>query len=416
MSGKRGYWQRYASPRLNRRGFLGASAAAAASIALAACGDGSAAPSPTAEATPGVLGIPEDTTSAARQGGTLKSVAIADVPSYDPHSTASALVHLQVAAYTYPRMSSSRPPASPTARSATSTAISAESFELSPDRLQLTLRLRQGLKWDAKAPVNGRTIDAQDVAASWARFLKLNPLRTDIAYDAAPRARVAGRLAVAPGCTHGRLQTQAAGQPHPVALRLRPPLLRPAARGRRGLRPPCRACAATALTGSAITGRLVPLLDPATPTISSRTAPSSTRSSCRSSPTTPRGWRQFKAGTIWTHVAIARATYLAVTARDCRPAPPRGRHLRTTPSSLAFGYDFDSPWKDERLRQAVSMLLDRETLIDVHTNRDRFTAEGVDCRSPLPHRRRRRLGRLLDRPGHGAYLRPEREVLPLRPG
>jgi peptide/nickel transport system substrate-binding protein len=51
---------------------------------------------------------------------------------------------------------------------------------------------------------------------------------------------------------------------------------------------------------------------------------------------------------------------------------------QTSPSTLAFGYDGESPWKDERLRQAVALLIDRETIIDLKTNRQKFAAEGLD--------------------------------------
>jgi ABC-type transport system substrate-binding protein len=47
-------------------------------------------------------------------------------------------------------------------------------------------------------------------------------------------------------------------------------------------------------------------------------------------------------------------------------------------SFLSFGYEGNSPWKDQRLRQAVSMLVDREGFVDVIANRDGFKKEGLD--------------------------------------
>ena len=46
----------------------------------------------------------------------------------------------------------------------------AESWETSPDGLQITMKLRQGVKWHNKAPVNGRALDIDDVLFSWNRF------------------------------------------------------------------------------------------------------------------------------------------------------------------------------------------------------------------------------------------------------
>src|SRR3546814_19813515 len=48
----------------------------------------------------------------------------------------------------------------------------ATSFEISPDKLKLTLKLRQGMKWDSRAPTNGRNLNAQDVVFSWNKFAR----------------------------------------------------------------------------------------------------------------------------------------------------------------------------------------------------------------------------------------------------
>jgi hypothetical protein len=76
----------------------------------------------------------------------------------------------------------------------------------------------------------------------------------------------------------------------------------------------------------------------------------------------------------------------------------------STAISLAFGYEGDSPWKDERLRQAVSLPSDREMMIDVHANRGHYQAEGLDYPSVITAISR--LGRVPDRPSLGAGLRP----------
>jgi hypothetical protein len=38
------------------------------------------------------------------------------------------------------------------------------------DKTALTFKLRQGVKWDARAPTNGRLWDSQDVIKSWEKF------------------------------------------------------------------------------------------------------------------------------------------------------------------------------------------------------------------------------------------------------
>ena len=66
----------------------------------------------------------------------------------------------------------------------------AESWEWSPDGLTITLKLRQGVKWHNKAPVNGRAFDIDDVIFSWDRFTRLSGDRGQIANSANPDAPV----------------------------------------------------------------------------------------------------------------------------------------------------------------------------------------------------------------------------------
>jgi peptide/nickel transport system substrate-binding protein len=60
----------------------------------------------------------------------------------------------------------------------------AESWEISPDGLQITMKLRPGVKWHNKAPVNGRVLDVDDVLFSWQRYAELSPFR-DLSFNGA---------------------------------------------------------------------------------------------------------------------------------------------------------------------------------------------------------------------------------------
>ncbi len=46
----------------------------------------------------------------------------------------------------------------------------AESWEVSRDKLQIIFKLRQGVKFQNRDPVNGREFDAEDVIKSWENF------------------------------------------------------------------------------------------------------------------------------------------------------------------------------------------------------------------------------------------------------
>jgi ABC-type transport system substrate-binding protein len=52
---------------------------------------------------------------------------------------------------------------------------------------------------------------------------------------------------------------------------------------------------------------------------------------------------------------------------------------------MYFGVRPGSPFHDDRVRRAVSMLLDRDLLIDTFYNVDKFRAEGMqtDTRAPM---------------------------------
>ena len=87
----------------------------------------------------------------------------------------------------------------------------------------------------------------------------------------------------------------------------------------------------------------------------------------------------FKAGHIWA--GVVSPDDVLDTKRAIPDLLMRQADSFATPSSLAFGYDNDSPWRDERLRQAASLLIDRETVVDLKTDRGRLEAEApVDVR------------------------------------
>jgi len=373
LSGGRDYWQRLAVLRLSRRRLLVAGGAGA--LTLAGCGSPSANEAPTPPAG-GLASQPEDTTARARPGGALRSVVNSDVPTFDPHAAQSTSVLTQVAAYTYPRVLKFAIAKHPDRPKGEVEGDLAESYEISGDKMQITLRLRQGLKWDAKAPVNGRTIDAQDVVASWARFVRLSPYRTEIAFDAgfAPGAPVDSITSADARTVIVKLKQPDSSVPALLASdRLFYVLPREADAGfdpryeQRGYGPyrlgENRAATFRSWVRNPdyyVKGR--PFVDtielPIINHYASRLA-------------------EFKVGNIWTHVA-AQGDILAVKKEMPELVLRQAESYSTSPSSLAFGYAGDSPWKDERLRQAVALLLDRETMIDVQTNRDRYLAEGLD--------------------------------------
>jgi ABC-type transport system substrate-binding protein len=87
---------------------------------------------------------------------------------------------------------------------------------------------------------------------------------------------------------------------------------------------------------------------------------------------------QFKTGAIYTNV-----TTLADVIETKRDAPQallmQGSDFKAAGGGyVTFGWGEGSPWADPRLRQAMSMALDRQAYADTIENRDTFRREGLD--------------------------------------
>jgi peptide/nickel transport system substrate-binding protein len=181
---KRSYWEQSVSSRVSRRRALAfAGSAGAATALLAACGSGgSSSKGSSGGAGAGLLTKPVDTTKQAKRGGLMKLVVNSDVPSLDVQQNytgndfffdaASRLVAPKVG---YLKTLSEDPEGD-----------IAESFEYVPERLQINLKLRSGIKWQNVAPVNGRPVDVDDILFTWKRFVATGGNRAAVANSVNP--------------------------------------------------------------------------------------------------------------------------------------------------------------------------------------------------------------------------------------
>jgi len=174
-----------------RRAFAGVASigAAAAALSLVGCGGGGKSDEKLGEQT-GLISKPQDESSKAKTGGTLKTVRAADVPTgFDVLSTNNAQT-ISVASLAYPRLLKFKIAKYPNGADGNSEGDLVDSFELASDKLQLTLKLKRDLKWDSRAPTNGRLIDSQDVVFSWKKFVARNAAALDLAYEKSPGAPI----------------------------------------------------------------------------------------------------------------------------------------------------------------------------------------------------------------------------------
>lgn len=178
-----GYWSKVSKRRLSRRRALAAAGAAALGAALsAACGEDDRGD----EGQGGLLAPVVDETANVKRGGAIKAKAPSDVLDFDPHIFPNA--H-SVCAFVYGGLFALK---DGYLQYATGELIPdvAESYELSPDKLTLTAKTNPNAHFPPQPPVNGRSVDARDVAASWTRFKQLGSQRAEFASDVNPAAPI----------------------------------------------------------------------------------------------------------------------------------------------------------------------------------------------------------------------------------
>jgi peptide/nickel transport system substrate-binding protein len=325
----------------------------------------------------GLVATPVDTTSQAKAGGTIKHFFTGDAQHLDALTSSNANVTNYVSPFANVRLLRWTLGKYPNIADGTPEGYAAESFELSPDKLQMTFKLRQGMKWDSRAPTSGRALDAQDLVFSWTKFARVNNLRSSLAYDAtsAPLAPV---------------ESVSAPDSRTFVMKLRQPdsrmvpflssydyfnVMPRESDGGYDPRREVRGAGPWMLESYEPSVRFVYVRNPDY-YIKDRPLPA--RLEIPVVPDYSQRLAQFKAGNIYTHVATAEDVVLA--KKDApRTIMLQGDRFATAGGGyVTFGWETGSPWTDVRLRQALSMSIDREAYADTLENRDAYARDGLD--------------------------------------
>jgi ABC-type transport system substrate-binding protein len=373
------YWQHLTSSRLSRRRVLGGAAAAglgAAAIGLAGCGGGSSSGGTSSvQESGGLLDRPVDTTAKMKKGGTYKSVFIsANPPTLDPHTSQGFTTLTAIAAYTYPRLMRFKTAKYPNRAVGEVEGDLAESYEYSPDKLQVTLKLRQGLKWENKPPVSARTIDAQDVLWNWQKFSTVGVRNGDLAYSTAnPNSPV---------------ESVTAPDDKTIIIKMHAPdasVLQLFASMNIFYVIP-REAESGFDSRNQVIGYGPWLLENYTPSggiywkknpdYYIKGVPNFDRIEQPQVLEYAQRLAQFRAGNIWPTIAT-QDDVLQLKKDVPQTSIRQSGAFGPTPVFVSFGYEGDSPFKDQRVRQGMALLPDRETFLDTLANRKKFRDAGL---------------------------------------
>jgi ABC-type transport system substrate-binding protein len=251
----------------------------------------------------------------------------------------------------------------------------AESFEISPDKLTLTFKLRQGMNWDPREPTNGRAADAQDVLTTWSRFLELHPGAGDMASQRASSASI---------------ESVSAPDAQTVVFTLSKPdsAIIPLFTAWDHLYVMPREADGGFDPNTEVRGHGPYMLEEFIP--SSRVvwtkAPGYYQ---KDRPFFDKIERplitdysqllaQFLTGAVWTTVVTQEDVVPTKKDKPDTLLLQSDAYDHAAGPYISFGFEGDSVFKDKRMRQAISMSLDSEAYANAVDNRDKFEAEGLE--------------------------------------
>jgi peptide/nickel transport system substrate-binding protein len=346
----------------------GAGAGATAGVLLAACGGGGEDRGVKGDKS-GLLSVQEDTSKQAKVGETLKLSMTNDIPSWEPNMAFTVIN--QGPGAIQGRLIEQVPGRLEPARGEV-VGGAAESWEWSPDRLQLTLKLRPDAMFHPVAPVNGRAMDVEDVVFSWERLKRVGTIRSEYANDVNANAPILSITAV---------------DSRTISVKIKEPLVYVLA----------MLAHVTALT--MLPKEMDSQFDPRTKAIGSgpfyvsdykpsigatlkrnpgyyvKGLPYAEQVELPIVQEYSQGLAQLKTGAL--HTYPVRPDDVVGLKRDTPQLQLYQGDIGTLGNQSIFGWQGDSPFKDERVRQAYSMLMDRDLLIDVARNVTKFKNEGL---------------------------------------
>lgn len=364
-----------------RRVLAGALAASTGATLLAACSGNDASESAGSTATSSSA---PTTADQPQRGGVLRSAATFDVSTFDPIAAKGAADQL-LAGYAHSRLLKFKPGVGSLA-DGTLEADAAISWE-QPDPTTLVLQLRDGMKLDQRPPTSGRALTSEDVVLSWDKFASVAVYRTDLANSASKEAPVLSFTA---------------SDPKTIEIKTAFPdaQLLPAMNFWGGLWILPKESfiggydAAMEMRG---TGPWV--LENYQPSVAFRFRKNPNYYDAAQYPLMDgvelpiildagQAQAQFKAGNVYLGGGGGSRPGAGISASDILGLHTEVKDSRIDldapfiwGSTISLSYRDGSPFKDRRVRQALSMLLDRDAFIEVFGDLKRFQAAGLKMKA-----------------------------------
>jgi peptide/nickel transport system substrate-binding protein len=376
---KTSYWQSVLDRRVSRRRALTATGATTSAAAfLAACGsdDGGSGTSTGDSGGTSLVSQPKDTSSSAKAGGVLKEFANSDPAHLDAQQPLASLNYEARNVYgTLLR----EEPGHLEPKKGKIIGDAAQSWEFSPDKLTLTLKLRPGIKFHNIAPVNGRTMDMEDIKFNFERYTAMGALRSLMFNEVNADAPITS--AEFPDSSTIRIKLK-----EPLTYIQRYLASYGSFTGNMVIYP--READGGFDPRNQMIGHGPWYLRERVPSVSFKfkrntdyfekdayypddlEMPVLTEYAARLA--------QLKTGNIHFLDMSQNSEDVVSTKQETSALQVFGTDFTVRGEVVTFGMEGDSPYKDERVRQAVSMALDRDLMVDAFYNVSNFAEDGVD--------------------------------------
>ncbi len=329
----------------------------------------------------GLVTTPVDTAAQGKPGGVWKDFLRADATHFDSLISDTSQV-VSISGYLgYAKLLKWKVGRYPKIADGTSEGEHAESWELSPDKLTLTFKLRQGMKFDTRAPTNGRAADSGDVVWSWNKYIANNPGAKSLAYTSESTAAAVESVSAPDANTVVFKMHQPDASIIPLFSAADKFYVFPIeADSKFDPKQEIRGAGPWMLTEYVPSTRFVWSKNP-NYYVKGRPFPDTLERPIITDPSQQAA--QFRTGNIYSDVMGGFGGFQLDVVPTHKDLPATQIYqVPVFPERdiwyMTFGYDGDSPFKDVRVRQAMSMSIDRDAYSDAIDNRDKFAQQGLD--------------------------------------